>query len=492
MKNASEGLDKLYLDGRFLAPSAGMEAVINPADEKIIGQAPVASLEDLRIAIGAARHAFDEGPWPRLSAAKRAEIMTRFYRSLIARRDRFGSLIMQEGGAVSNDALSRQFDIPLQHLLHTIGLGLKNFIRPLSPVVTDLGVVKGIGMGVVERVPVGVVAAISPFNYPTYLNLAKIGPALMAGNTLVLKPSPLTPFQALLLGEAARDAEIPPGVLNIITGGVEVGKALTAAPEVDLLTFTGSDSVGSKIASQCASTLKRVLLELGGKSPLIVRADADLDMAAKIALRGFTAHAGQGCAMFTRAIVDNEVRHLFVEKVLTQSKLIKVGSPSDPSTTMGPLISSSQRDVVERSVQAALESGSNLVMGGGRPVHLNKGFYFEPTLFDNVDNRSPLAQDEIFGPVGCVIGFDTDEEAIRLSNDSKYGLRAGVMSSNVGHAFEMAQQLRAGQVLINGGALTALSDAPFGGFKRSGYGRENGEEGFLSYTEARVIEYHAG
>ena len=492
MIKVMEGLDKLYINGRFVNASGGREAVINPANEQILSEAPVGDLYDLRLAVDAARDAFNKGPWPRLSPLKRSQVMSKFRESLISRRDRFGALILQEGGAVCGDALSRQFDIPMQHLLHTINVGSRNFARPLAPIVTNLGATKGIGAGIVERVPIGVVAAITPFNYPTYLNLAKIGPALMAGNTLILKPSQLTPFQALLLGEAATEAGIPPGVLNIITGGDDIGEALTREEAVDLLTFTGSDVVGAKIAEQCGQSLKRVQLELGGKSALIVRADADLDMAAKTALRGFTAHAGQGCAMFTRALVHNSVRSVFVQKVLELSKLVKVGLPSDPSTTMGPLISAAQRSRVERSVELALENGGNLVMGGRRPSHLETGFYFEPTLFDDVDNRSSLAQDEVFGPVGCVIGFDSDEEAVMLSNDSKYGLRAGVMSANVGHAYEMAQPLRVGQVLINGGALAALSDAPFGGFKRSGYGRENGEEGFLGYTESRVIEYHAG
>jgi acyl-CoA reductase-like NAD-dependent aldehyde dehydrogenase len=294
------------------------------------------------------------------------------------------------------------------------------------------------------------------------------------------------------LGEAASEAGLPAGVLNVINGGSEVGAALSTDPRVDLLSFTGSDIVGAKIAEQGAATLKRVLLELGGKSPLIVRADANLGMAAKIALRGFTAHAGQGCAMFTRAVVHNSVRQQFVEQVTELSKSVVVGEPSNSATTMGPLISAAQRDNVERSVQLGVDEGSKLVFGGRRPAHLKKGFYFEPTFFNDVDNRSSIGQEEVFGPVGCVIGFDSDEEAIALANDSKFGLRAGVMSADTGLAYEIAQQLRAGQVLINGGSLTALSDSPFGGFKRSGYGRENGDEGFLAYTEARTIEYHAG
>ena len=492
MTQLLDGLDKLYINGRFSSAGGGAEAVINPGNEESVGQAPLADHSDLNRAIDAARQAFDDGPWPRMSASERADAMLLFHAALISRRDRFGEIIMTEGGAVHADAWARQFDIPIKHLHHNIGVGKKQFSRVLEPVLTDFGSTKALGGAVVERVPVGVVAAITPFNYPNYLNLAKIGPALMAGNTVVLKPSPLTPFQALLLGEAANEAGLPPGVLNIINGGSEVGTQLTTDPRVDLLSFTGSDRVGAEIAAQASTTLKRVLLELGGKSPLIIRADANLGMAAKLALRGFTAHAGQGCAMFTRALVHNSVREQFVEQLVELSKSVVVGEPADTATTMGPLISAAQRENVERSVQVAVDEGSKLVFGGRRPSNLKNGFYYEPTLFDDVDNQSSIAQEEVFGPVGCVIGFDNDEEAIAKANDSKYGLRAGVMTANAGLAYEMAQQIRSGQVLINGGSLTAMSDSPFGGFKRSGYGRENGDEGFLAYTEARSIEYHAG
>jgi aldehyde dehydrogenase (NAD+) len=492
MTQLLKGLDKIYINGEFTPALGGTEDVINPATETSIGQAPLADQNDLDRAIDAARQAFDHSPWPSLSGTERASYMLRFHAALESRRQRFGEIIMLEGGAVHSDAWARQFDIPMKHLRHNIEIGKKQFSRVLQPVVTDFGSSKALGGGVVERIPMGVVAAISAFNYPTYLNLAKIGPALMAGNTLVLKPSPLTPFQALLLGEAASEAGLPHGVLNIVNGGDEIGAALTTDTRVDVLSFTGSDRVGAKIAEQGSATMKRVLLELGGKSPLIVKADANLDMSAKIALRGFTAHAGQGCAMFTRALVHNSIRQNFVERIKELSKSVVVGDPSNPATTTGPLITAAQRDNVERSVRSAIDQGAKLVFGGNRPSHLHTGFYFEPTLFDEVDNCSSIAQEEVFGPVGCVVGFDSDEEAIQLANDSKFGLRAAIMSADAGLAYEMARKLRVGQVLINGGSLTALSDAPFGGLKRSGYGREGGDEGYLAFTEPRTIEYHAG
>ena len=289
----------------------------------------------------------------------------------------------------------------------------------------------------------------------------------MAGNTVVLKPSPYTPFQALILGEAAREAGLPPGVLNIVNGGIEVGEMLTSDPRVDLVSFTGSDNVGAKIAGQAAATLKRVLLELGGKSALIVRADGDQSMAAAAMLRGFTAHAGQGCGMFTRAIVHNSIRAELVARVAEAAARVKVGDTDDPASQMGPVIRASQRERVERYVALGHDSGARLVTGGRRPAHLTRGFFYEPTLFDDVDNGSAIAQDEIFGPVGVVIGFDTDAEALALANDSPFGLRAGIVTADTGLAYEMAGELRTGHVLINGGALTSLSGVPLGGIKRS-------------------------
>jgi len=482
----------LYIDGDLLAPTGGMEEIINPATEGVVGLAPLAGAREVEAAIAAARKAFDHGPWPRMHGKQRAAYVQRFHDALMARADRIAEIITLEGGATRADAVIRQFELPMKHLRYFIEIGQRDFLHVLPPSVTQLGDKKALGTAAIWRIPIGVVSAITAFNYPFYLNLAKLGPALMAGNTVVLKPSPFTPFQALILVEAALEAELPKGVLNIVNGGISVGEILTTDPRVDLVSFTGSDIVGAKIAQQAAPTLKRVLLELGGKSAMIVRADGDLNMAAQVILRGFTAHCGQGCGMFTRALVHNSIRAQLVEKVAGMAKAVKVGNPSDPSTMMGPLIRASQRDRVERYVQLGHESGANLVIGGKRPPDLKKGFFFEPTLFDDVNNKSELAQDEIFGPVGCVTGFDTDQEAIELANDSKFGLRAGLITANTGVAYEMANELRVGHVLINGGALASLSAVPFGGLKRSGYGREGGEEGFLAYSEIRAVEFHAG
>lgn len=485
-------LDRLFIDGALVRPSGGTDEVIDPATEAVIGLAPVAGPAEVETSIDAARVAFDKGPWPRMERSERAAIMQRFHDALQSRAARIVEIIRCEGGAVQADARARQFELPMKHLRYVIELGQRDPAHVLPPTVTPLGGRKALGTAVVTRTPAGVVSAITAYNYPFYLNLGKIGPALMAGNTVVLKPSPYTPYQALILAEAASEAGLPAGVLNILNGGIEVGEALSSDPRIDLVSFTGSDGVGAKIAAQAAPTLKRLILELGGKSAMIVRADGDQAMAAAAMLRGFTAHCGQGCGMFTRALVHNSIRPALVARVAAMAQALKVGPTSEASSQMGPLIRAAQRDRVERYVSLGHDSGARLVTGGRRPAALERGFFYEPTLFDDVDNATAIAQDEIFGPVGVVIGFDTDEEAIALANDAKFGLRAGIITADTGLAYEMAGELRTGHVIINNGALASLSGVPLGGMKRSGYGREGGEEGFNAYTEVKAVEFHAG
>jgi acyl-CoA reductase-like NAD-dependent aldehyde dehydrogenase len=369
---------------------------------------------------------------------------------------------------------------------------LRDPVKALPPEVNPGGDGrKTLGAAVVARAPLGVVSAITPFNLP-FLNIVKIIPALAVGNTVVLKPSPYTPFEALILGSIADEVSLPAGVLNIITGGLEVGALLTTDPRVDLITFTGSDKVGSALQAQAAPTLKRLLLELGGKSALIVRPDADLDAAATAGANSFVAGAGQGCLLTTRHLVHNSIRAGYVQRVATIAAAAKIGDPADPSVVMGPLIRGVQRERTERYVEIALSAGARLVTGGKRPKHLGKGFFYEPTLFDEVDNSWQIAQEEVFGPVAVVIGYDTDEEAIRIANDSQYGLHGGIYSADVGRAYEMALQVQTGYVAINGGSGGLNLAAPFGGIKRSGYGREYGPEGLEEFTYQKSISFHAG
>jgi aldehyde dehydrogenase (NAD+) len=483
----------LYIDGEWVAPDDGAtEAVVNPATEAVIGNGPVGSPAQVGHAIGAAANAFENGSWPRLSMRERVTKLEQMLGWLAGQSARIIDLIVQEAGSTRMLASFLHYGLPMKHAQ----AGLEEALRIL-PEMTPLEVTpsmdgrKVLGTAVTEHEPVGVVAAITPYNFPYFLNVGKIFPALVMGNTVVLKPSPFTPFQALILGEAAAAVGLPKGVLNIVTGDIGAGALLTTDPRVDLVTFTGSDRVGAAIMAQGAPTLKRMVLELGGKSAQIVRADADLPAAAQAGLASYTIHCGQGCALTTRHLVHNSIRKQYVEMLVDMTRHVKIGDPADASVTMGPLIRAQARTRVERYVEEALKSGATLATGGRRPKGLDKGYFYMPTLFDNVDNDSTIAQEEIFGPVACVIGFDSDEQAIELANASDFGLHGAIYSADAGRAYEMARQIRTGGVGINGGPGTMLSQAPFGGIKRSGVGREYGRQGLLEFTYSKSISFHA-
>ena len=479
----------LYINAEWITPpSDAVEAVVNPATEEVIGLAPVGGAVEVDAALAAAREAFDKGPWPRMSGRERAAKLQDLHAVLMRRAPEICALIVAEAGATQAIARFLQFGIPMKHAQYFIDICGRDPVTPLPVEITPGPTgTKTVGAGVMVREPMGVVSAITPYNFPFFLNVSKVFPALAAGNTVVLKPSPYTPFQALVLGEAAEEVGLPRGVLNIVTGGKEVGEMLTTDRRVDLVTFTGSDLVGAAIQAQGAPTLKRVLLELGGKSALIVRPDADLQQAAASGLGGFTIHAGQGCALTTRHLVHNSVRRQYVDMLKAMAGAIRVGNPADPSVTMGPLIREAQRRRTEDYVAIATGEGARLVTGGRRPDGLERGFFYEPTLFDDVDNRWRIAQEEVFGPIGVVIGYDTDEEAIALANDSDFGLSGGIFSADAGRAYEMALQLRTGGVAINGGAGTMSSHAPFGGIKRSGFGRELSAHGIREFVNVKTV-----
>lgn len=485
--------DGLYIDAEWVEPiGEKSDSIMNPATEEIIGHAPVGTAREVVWAIEAARRAFDSGPWPRMTSAARAEKLQALHDAIMHRADEIKTLIVAEAGATLALGSALHFGVAMKHFRYFIEAGKANSMRPTQPELTP-NAAGGIslGIGVTLRQPVGVVAAITPYNFPFMLNISKLIPALAAGNTIVLKPSPYTPFEALILGELIHEVGFPRGTVNIVTGGPEAGQLLTTDRRIDLVTFTGSDMVGAAIAGQSAPSLKRLLLELGGKSALIVRADADIDAAAAAGLAGFTTHCGQGCALVTRHLVHNSVRPRYVATLAAMASKIKVGDPMDPATTMGPLIREAQRARVERYVQIARDGGAKLVHGGRRPKDSERGFFFEPTLFDEVDNRSTIAQEEVFGPIGVVIGFDTDEQAVAAANDSEFGLSGAIFSRNTGRAFEMALQMRTGVVNLNGGPGTMLSDSPFGGIKRSGWGREYGPEALHEYTFVKSINFRA-
>ncbi|HCW62088.1 MULTISPECIES: aldehyde dehydrogenase family protein [Sphingobium] len=482
----------LYINGEWVTTTQ-TEAVINPATEGNIGDAPVGTSAHVEAAIAAAHEAFHKGPWPRLSQRERQAKMSEFLDAIDRRAQEIIALIVAEAGSTQMLAQFLQYGIPMQHARAAIELSGRPAITPL-PVETTPNAqgTTTLGAGVKVRDPVGVVSAITPYNFPFFLNVGKVVPALLMGNTVILKPSPYTPFEALILGEIADEVGLPRGVFNIVTGDVAAGEALTTDKRIDLVSFTGSDRVGSLIQAQAAPTLKRLVMELGGKSALIVRPDADLQGAAMNGLMGFTVHCGQGCALLTRHLVHNSVKAQYIETLKAMVAHVKVGDPADPTSTMGPLIREVARTRTQNYVDIALSQGARLVTGGKRPAGLDKGFFYEPTLFTDVENHHRIAQEEVFGPIGVVIGYDTDEEAITIANDSDFGLSGAVFSADVGKAYEIALQLRTGGVAVNGGGGKMSSYAPFGGIKRSGYGREYGYEGINEFTNIKTISFKGG
>jgi aldehyde dehydrogenase (NAD+) len=424
-----------------------------------------------------------------MSPRERSDALERFMDVIADRRVELVDLIIAEAGSARPIAQALQFDTPLRYARWFAERAASFPYQDPLPLQSGP---RGLGQGVIIKEPIGVVGAITPFNFPLYLNLVKVAPALAVGCTVVLKPSPLTPLEAFVLGEIADEADLPPGVLNVVTGDVAASEHLTMHPGVDMVSFTGSDAVGKLIMGQAAEGLKKVLLELGGKSPNIVFAGSDLDKFAMSAATGFTIHAGQGCALPTRILAERSVYDDVVERMTTVLAKIKVGDPTDPKTGMGPLIREAQRERVERYVAAGTAEGARLACGGVRPADLDRGYFFEPTLFADVRSSMTIAQDEIFGPVGVVIPFDGEDDAVAIANDTRYGLAASVWHPDAVRAFGLAQRIRAGTVSINGGGGGPHLWGPFGGYKQSGIGREFGDYGLLEYTQLKTVSWSAG
>jgi acyl-CoA reductase-like NAD-dependent aldehyde dehydrogenase len=484
---------QLYIDGAWTdSDGDAVLTVINPATEEVIGTVPEGTVSDIERAVAAARRAFDEGPWPTLSPRERAAAMLRFADALEARTADLVNLNVLEVGSIRAWAEFLQVGLPMQHFRDMAERVIPQygFEKPMPP---TFGGTFGasLAQGVVRREPRGVAALVSAYNAPTMLNLMKLAPALAAGCTVVLKPAPTTPLETFVLGEVTDAAGLPPGVLNIVTGDIAAGQALTSHPGVDVVSFTGSDAVGRLVYSQAAPTLKKVILELGGKSANIILPDADLSRAVPNVVVNMTAQAGQGCSLLTRTLVHESRFDELVGQVKTALDAVKVGDPADPATTMGPLISAAQRAKVESLIQAGRDEGAQIAYGGGRPAGLDRGFYVEPTLFTDVDNSMTIAQREFFGPVSVVIPFKDEEEAVRLANDSEFGLAAGVWAADPVHAYRVAGRIRAGLVYLNGGGAGSSPHTPFGGYKSSGLGVERGEYGLEEFLLSKSIIWSA-
>ncbi|WP_141577620.1 aldehyde dehydrogenase [Actinomadura sp. WMMA1423] len=474
----------LLLDGRLVPGTGGAFETINPATEEVLGTAADASADDMDRAIAAARRAFDETGWA-TDHAFRARCLRQLREGLRRRADELRELTIKEVGAPRFLTFGAQLDAPVDDLGWFADL-VEGYAWE-----QDLGRAEPMGMPSHRRVvreAVGVVGAITPWNFPHQINLAKLGPALAAGNTVVLKPAPDTPWCAAVLGEViAEDTDIPPGVVNVVTSSDHVlGAQLTQDPRVDLVSFTGSTATGRSVMTSAAGTLKRVFLELGGKSAFVVLDDADLRAACSYAAFAGVAHAGQGCAITTRILVPRERHDEAVETTAKALARLGAGDPQDDRTICGPVISARQRERIEGYLELAAKDGGAFACGGGRPEGRDKGFWIEPTLITGLTNDSRAAREEIFGPVLVILPHDGDDDAVRIANDSPYGLSGAVHAGDVERARAVAKRLRTGTVSVNGGVWYG-ADVPFGGYKQSGIGREMGVAGFEEYLETKAI-----
>ncbi|ORA26274.1 aldehyde dehydrogenase [Mycobacterium aquaticum] len=470
---------ELFVDGQWVAPSRDdVIEVIDSNDESIYLTVAAAGKDDVARAVTAARTAFDEGPWPRMTHARRAEYVRRLADGLRSRAALLADAWPRESGA-----------------LYSVAQGTGEFYAGVLDFYADVAsdfaweeqapTTPGAGFSMIVREPVGVVGAIVPWNSPLGLAIHKIAPALLSGCTIVLKAAPEAPTMVYILAECAEDIGLPAGVLNVVTADREASESLVTDPRVDKIAFTGSTVAGRRIASLMGQRIGRVTLELGGKSPAVILDDADLGQAASAIAQAECHLTGQSCASLTRLIVTRARHDHFVEALSAAFSAKKVGNAFDPASQMGPLVSARQRDRVLGYINQGVDSGARLVVGGGRPAALDRGYFIEPTVLAEVDNSSVVAQDEIFGPVLTVLPARDEADAIRIANDTIYGLNASVFTPDVDRARHVARQLRSGTVGHNDFRLDAR--IAFGGFKQSGLGREGGREGFRPYLETKVV-----
>jgi len=471
--------DRFFIGGEWVEPSSNAKIdVVDSATETLYFSVAEAQAPDMARAVAAARQAFDEGPWPRMTHAERAEHMRALAAKLGERADLVGEIWPRESGVLHRIAKYGVYGTTKTFEYYA---GLADSFPWEEPAQPTLGG----EFGLLVREPVGVVGAIIPWNAPVGLIGYKVGPALIAGCTVILKSSPEAPGVGYLLAEAAEAAGLPPGVLNVVTADRAVSELLVTNPGVDKITFTGSTVAGRRIASLCGERIARCTLELGGKSAAVILDDMDIATAAGAIASAETFLSGQVCSSLTRVVVNRNRHDEMVDALAAAFAQVQVGDPFEASTGMGPLVAERQRDRVEGYIAKGIAEGATLATGGKRPEHLDRGWYVEPTVFGNVDNASTIAQEEIFGPVLSVIPADGEQQMIKVANDTIYGLNASVFTNDVDRARAVAGQLRSGTVGHN--AFRTDFGMAFGGFKQSGIGREGGKEGLLPFLETKTV-----
>lgn len=474
--------DTLFIGGKWTAPSTDQVIEVHcPATGEYVGKVPLAAKADVDAAVAAARAAFDSGPWPSTPPADRAAVIAAAIKLMEERKELFTSLLAAETGQPPTG-------VETMHWMSSLG-ALNFFAGPAVDEVSWEEVRTGAyGQTIVRREPLGVVGAIVAWNVPLFLAVNKLGPALLAGCTVVLKPAAETPLSANALAQVFADAGLPEGVLSVVPGGAETGQALTSNPDLDVFSFTGSSAVGKEIGKRAAELLKPCTLELGGKSAAIVLEDVDLASAIPMLVFSGVMNTGQACVAQTRILAPRSRYEEIVEAVKDFVTALPVGLPDDPAAQVGALISEKQRERVESYIAKGIEEGARLVCGGSRPEgreDLAGGYFVQPTVFADVDNSMTIAQEEIFGPVLSVIGYDTEDDAIAIANDSVYGLAGSVWTADVPHGIEIASKIRTGTYGINWYAFDPC--CPFGGYKNSGIGRENGKEGVEHFTQQKSV-----
>ncbi|WP_322767518.1 aldehyde dehydrogenase [Frankia sp. Cr1] len=468
--------DAFWIGGQRRKPAgSGRLSVVSPATEEVIGSIPRAEIADVDAAVSAARAAFDEGPWPHLTANERAQVLLRAADLLDDRHEELSQLITAEMGS----------PITFSRMAQVSSALIRYYAAMSEDVSFEERRAGSVGPMVVRREPVGVAGLIIPWNAPLGLLLGKLAPALLAGCTTVVKPAPQTPLDTYVLAEVLEAAGLPAGVVNIVAADREVSERVVTHPGVDKISFTGSTVAGRRIAGLCGEQIKRVTLELGGKSACIVMADADLDAAIPTAVQGAMLNNGEACIALTRLLAPRSRYAEIVERAAAIVGHLPVGDPFDPGTVLGPLVSREQRERVEGYLQAGRDAGARVVTGGGRPDGQDKGWYVQPTLFADVNNGMRIAREEIFGPVLCVIPYETVDDAVDIANDSPFGLCGAVWTADPQQGLDVARRVRTGTFNVNG--FTYDTSAPFGGFKQSGLGREWGREGLEPYLELKSI-----